>query len=188
MALTPKRKVRRSRSVAPQNSGVNPLLVALGAGAGVAGGAGMAVRKTIAQKKRIPDVAENVSSRAKDKFNSLNAQRAGALRAADDADNMGLGYARSNDRFSRGNSTRQYGNAFDERGRAEKLRWDAEKLKNSGKMDPSQSARTVKSRLGAMKPKAALSKAKKYAKRGGIAGGALAVLAQLVAAEMSKKK
>lgn len=182
-----KRKGIVKKGLRRSEQGINPLLVALGAGAGAAGGAGMAAGKAVTQKNRIPSVAERVSARAKDRFNSLNAQRAGALRAADDADNMGLGYARSNERGSRGNSTRQYGNAFDERGRAEKLRWDAEKLNNSGKMDPSQSARMIKSRLAATKPKAARTKIKRGAVRGAIKGGAMAALAAAVLAEINKK-
>jgi hypothetical protein len=183
-----KRKGIVKKGLRRSEQGINPLLVALGAGAGAAGGAGMAARKAAAQKKRIPSVAERVSARARAGYDSLNEQSARAMRNSDDAFNMGLGYARSDQAGSRGKSSQQYGIGIDEKWESERINQRASRLKDSGKMDAGYTAGTIKSRLAATKPRAARYKIKRGAVRGAIKGGAMAALAAAVLAEINKKK
>ena len=177
-----KRKTRRSRSVAPQNSGMNPLLVALGAGAGAAGGAAMGRRAANKTKARIPGVATKMANKSINDYNNARVSAANAAqqeRVANDRAYSGA-TGRDESRFQR-----RLGASWGEDKLAARKRM--EEIESSRKMEPSQNKQTINQRLRRA-PKVAAARTKKYAGRAGAAGGALAVLAQLVAAEMSKKK
>ena len=158
-------------------------------GAGIAGGAligaGLGARSVAKQKKRIPLAATRVANRAQSSYDRLQGASSSAMRNSIDAGNMGLGYARS-DYGTRGQVQQQYGIERDERYRSEKLGAQAKKLKESGLMDSASNKSRMKSSLRSMKPTASRRKTAKLAKRGAIAGGALATLAAMVAKELSK--
>ena len=177
-----KRKNRRSRSVAPQNSGMNPLLVALGAGAGAAGGAAMGRRAANKTKARIPGVATKMANRSINDFTNANTAAANAAQQERLHNERAYSGATGRDesRFQR-RLAASYGD--------DKLayRKKASDIESSRRMEPSQNKQTINQRLRKA-PKVAAARTRKYTGRGAAAGGALAVLAQLVAAEMSKKK
>lgn len=180
--ITPKRKTKRQSPPPGERASVNPLLVALGVGAGAAGGAGMGMRKANKTKSRIPVVASRISQNSIDAFNTANnrgANYARYERAADDKAYAGTTNSKDAAFYRQ--------EARENRILKEKNKAIAQDIDVSGRMVPSNNKKTISRKLGRT-PEVALTRTKKYAKRGGAAGGALAVLAQLVAAEMSKKK
>lgn len=177
-----KTTVRKKKTVSQQGGGVNPLLVALGAGAGAAGGAGMGMRKANKTKARIPVAASKIAQNSIDAFNTANNRGANYGRyeaAADDKAYAGTTNAKDSAFYRQ--------EARENRILKEKNKQLAAEISASGRMVPSTNKKIINRKLNRA-PEVALSRTKKYAKRGGAAGGALAVLAQLVAAEMSKKK
>lgn len=157
---------------------------AMNVGMGVAGGAlvgmGLGVRRGNATKKRIPKVATKMANRNIDRFNNFNnaaISNAQFERAAIDKAYSGT-TGRDESRFQK-----TMGNRYGE----DKLanRAQAAELESSGKMTPSRNKQIISQKLRRA-PKVAANRTKKYARRGAAAGGAIALLASLVAKELSK--
>ena len=178
-----KRKGIRKQGLRRGEQGVNPLLIALGAGAGAAGGAGMGARRAMQTEKRIPAAASRMVNRSLKDFNRLEmganldyqrSNEANRIRFADE------GVSRETRRFQAGQAERYAQDArFGQR--------KASDIKSSGMLDLSVRKDTIRNKLAAA-PKVASRRTKRMAVKGAIKGGVLAALAQAVLAEMNKKK
>lgn len=182
MALR-KTTMRKKKTVSQQSGGMNPLLVALGAaGAGAAGGAAMGRRAANKTKARIPGAAARVAGKATERFNRANSVAADYARYERNAEDKAY-----SGRTGRDESEFQRRMAREYRVNKEANQKIASDVESGGRMDPAKTRKIINRKLGRA-PEVALKRTRKYTGRGAAAGGALAVLAQLVAAEMSKKK
>jgi hypothetical protein len=195
--ITPKRKLKR-QPPPRERGGVNPLLVALGAGAGVAAG----------RKASGSIAARSVSNRAA-RLTKADLEMNGAYSSSDEIAKRSAGmvadyeYARmprandaklSNYRGIAANNPMGPGK-YDDAARTSGISAkDRNKYleKSGAKLRIADAKRQRNGGAGQLLDEAAYLRANRKRTRtgvkGGVAGGALATLAQLVAMELSKKK
>lgn len=193
------RKVPTRTKKRPQQSGgVNPLLVALGAGAGAAAGrkaTGALARRNVTNRAaRMAEIdMEMVGTRGR------SAEQISREAAATVADREYTRMPRTNDtklanyRGMLANKTGEPGEVGRARRNAGLSKKDTDKYynKSDAKYRIADGKRRTDGGQSLIEEAAFLRgnrKRGRNTRRGGVAGGALAVLAQLVAAEMSKKK
>lgn len=195
--ITPKRKLKR-QPPPRERGGINPLLVALGAGAGAAAGrkaTGALARRNVTNRAaRMAEIdMEMVGSRGRS-AEQISREAAGTV-----ADREYTRMPRANDtklanyRGMLANKTGEPGEVGRARRNAGISKKDTDKYynKSDAKYRIADGKRRADGGQSLIEEAAFLRgqrKAGRNTRRGGAAGGALAVLAQLVAAEMTKKK
>lgn len=190
-----KRKGILKKGIRRGEQGINPLLVALGAGAGAAGGAGMGARRAMQTEKRVPVVAQKMATRATQQFEyarnegqyqrgqAMESERAAeAIRSRKRRDYFGVSD------YETGRMIQNDNEGFERRGRAGAADASASRIQRSGRMMAGLNEDRIGRKLAAVGNKASTRRTKRLAGKGAIKGGVLAALAQAVLAEMNKKK
>jgi hypothetical protein len=188
-----KRKGILKRGIRRGEQGINPLLVALGAGAGAAGGAGMGARRAAQTAARVPQVAAKMAKRATSQFEAARDSASYFGRGANDLSGQTDMLRRRSLYRSLSPSERsvmeQYKTDESELRRKQgNSSYDAGRIQNSGRMVSELNERKINRKLAAVGNKASTRRTKRMAGKGAIKGGVLAALAQAVLAEMNKKK
>jgi hypothetical protein len=188
-----KRKGILKKGLRRSEQGINPLLVALGAGAGAAGGAGMGARRAMQTEARVPQVAKKISKRAVSQFEAARGSASYFGRGAEDAMGQSDMLRRRSLYRSLSPSERIVKEQYDNEGaRLRKSQGQASdaagRVQRSGRMLSEFNETRINRKLGAVGNKASTRRTKRLAGKGAIKGGVLAALAQAVLAEMNKKK
>jgi len=171
---------------------------AMNVGMGVAGGAlvgaGLGARSAIKTRRRVPVLAKSMAATAQRKFNAneMSANRY-SNKAQDFKRSANVieknnympysGFERSKDL---GNKFKYQAESREQASFASRDRRVADAIKKSGRMDRERNQDKIESKLAAVGNKASKRKTLKRAARGAAAGGAIALLASLVAKELSK--
>jgi hypothetical protein len=190
-----KRKGILKRGIRRGEQGINPLLVALGAGAGAAGGAGMGARRAMQTAARVPKVASKMAKDANRDFAAYRDSESYYGRKAEDFKQVGDMVRYKQERSYRrvpgedlGRMFRADAEAREQGGFRDRAGAAARKIQRSGRMDPMRNQNRIEDKLAAVGNKASTRRTKRMAGKGAIKGGVLAALAQAVLAEMNKKK
>jgi len=188
-----KRKGILKRGIRRNEQGINPLLVALGAGAGAATGAGMGARRAMQTAARVPKVASKMAKAANRDFAAYRGSESYYGRKAEDFKQVGdmVRYRQQYGRVSGedlGRKFRADAEAYEQGGFRDRAGAAARKIERSGRMDPMRNQNRIEDKLYAVGNKASTRRTKRMAGKGAIKGGVLAALAQAVLAEMNKKK
>jgi hypothetical protein len=190
-----KRKGILKKGIRRGEQGINPLLVALGAGAGAAGGAGMGARRAMQTEARVPQVAAKMAKRAISQFevarNEGQYQRGEAMKSERAADDIRMKKRRNYfgvSEYETGRMIQNDNEGFERRGRAGVADRNASRIQNSGRMLSGLNESKIERKLAAVGNKASTRRTKRLAGKGAIKGGVLAALAQAVLAEINKKK
>jgi cell division septum initiation protein DivIVA len=171
---------------------------AMNVGMGVAGGAlvgaGLGARSAIKTRRRVPALAKSMAKTAQRKFeaNEMSANRY-SNKARDFSQtaqvigqNSDMKYR---DPFRGENMGRKFkyqAEAREQASFATNRQREANAIKKSGRMDRERNQDKIESKLAAVGNKASKRKTLKRVARGAAAGGAIALLASLVAKELSK--
>ena len=190
-----KRKGILKKGIRRGEQGINPLLVALGAGAGAAGGAGMGVRRAMQTEKRVPVLAQKMANRATQQFETarsegqwqrgeaMNSERAAeAIRSRKRRDYFGVSD------YETGRMIQNDNEGFERRGRAGAADAAASRVQRSGRMLAGLNESRIERKLSAVGNRASTRRTKRLTAKGAVKGGVLAALAQAVLAEMNMKK
>lgn len=183
--MPPKRKVTKrklKRSVQTQQPAVNAAGIGLGAGLGAGLGTASGIMRAKKTEKRIPGVISDMTNRANDKTRRYTALGNDYARWESEANQKAYSGTTGRDeaRFQRENA-KSYGD------RKLGFRKDVQSMEDSGALTRRGNRLTLERRLRNA-PQVASARTKKRAIKGGAAGAALSLIAQLVAAEMRKKK
>lgn len=193
--MPPKKKIIKKKMTAAQNNGINPLLVALGAGAGAAGGAALGARRAAQTAARVPVVATNMAKRATIQFeaarNEGQYQRGEAMKAERAAEDIRMRKRRNYfdvSDYETGRMIQNDNEGFERRGRAGTADATASRIQRSGRMLADVNRNRIEGKLAAVGNKASTRRTKRMAGKGAIKGSVIAALAQAVLAEINKKK
>lgn len=188
-----KRRGILKKGIRRGEQGINPLLVALGAGAGAATGAGMGARRAMQTEARVPKVAAKMAKRATSQFEAARDSASYYGRGAEDAKGQSDMLRRRSLYRSLSPSERIVMEQYDTDGAALRKSQGrasdaAGRVQRSGRMVSEFNETRINRKLGAVGNKASTRRTKRLTAKGAVKGGVLAALAQAVLAEMNKKK